>query len=194
MVSCDGRLLSRYPLVQKQTRVGRRSVNDIVLDRWSVSGAHAVLVRDGQGVEIQDLGSRNGTYVDGVRVTRCALTQASVVRIADFTLTIAMQRAAMAYEPTLVVRSASASPRKASFQPLDEQGEAIPVDQVVTTIGRPGTGQVTCVRRADDFALIAADGQGLATLNGVALSEVPVRLHEGDLLQLGGERFRFQLG
>lgn len=41
---------------------------DLVLDRPSVSGRHCHLSRGPQGLLATDLGSSNGTFVDGVRL------------------------------------------------------------------------------------------------------------------------------
>ena len=54
----------------RETTVGRATGNDVVLDAADVSRAHAVLRRDGKNLELEDLGSRNGTWVNGVRVKR----------------------------------------------------------------------------------------------------------------------------
>lgn len=52
------------------TAVGRDLSNTIVLSDAAISGEHCLLsLRDGQWW-IEDLGSRNGTYLNGVRVTR----------------------------------------------------------------------------------------------------------------------------
>jgi pSer/pThr/pTyr-binding forkhead associated (FHA) protein len=46
--------------------IGRDSDNDIVLESISVSRCHAVLVRKSAGLLLVDLGSANGTLVNGV--------------------------------------------------------------------------------------------------------------------------------
>ena len=48
--------------------VGRGSVCHLRLDDPKVSSVHAELIWDGDGWKIRDLGSRNGTFVQGVRV------------------------------------------------------------------------------------------------------------------------------
>lgn len=48
--------------------IGRDSTNGLVLDGERVSAHHAVIERRGQGWFLKDLGSRNGTSVDGRRV------------------------------------------------------------------------------------------------------------------------------
>src|SRR5262245_36609879 len=49
-------------------RIGRDPDNDVVIDAPMVSRRHARLVVDGAGARIEDLGSSNGTYVNGERV------------------------------------------------------------------------------------------------------------------------------
>lgn len=196
MILRKGQPVSKYPLIKTQTSIGRRIGNDIVLNGWSVSGSHAVLIQDGAQVMVQDLGSRNGTFVDGVRIERAHLQDLGVVRIADFTLTLEARRAAMAYEPTLVVRSASPA-RLARLERLDgaDAGEFIALSQTLTTLGQPEVCEVTCIRRADDFAVKFASGTSPARLNGAVLGETPVRLYDRDILELGcGNRLQFQIG
>ncbi len=48
--------------------VGRSPPCQLLLDRPQVSGVHAELVWDGSRWVVQDLGSRNGTFVDGRRL------------------------------------------------------------------------------------------------------------------------------
>jgi hypothetical protein len=56
-------------LTGPETTVGRASGNDLVISAADVSREHARLRRDGSTLEIRDLGSRNGTWVNGVRIS-----------------------------------------------------------------------------------------------------------------------------
>ena len=53
------------PLSIGMTMIGRATLNDIVLEEPGVSRQHAGLRGDSEGFWIADLGSRNGTYVNG---------------------------------------------------------------------------------------------------------------------------------
>ena len=53
----------------KSMEAGRDPGCDIPLDFPMVSWRHARLTRTPEGIQVEDLGSRNGTYLDGVRVT-----------------------------------------------------------------------------------------------------------------------------
>ena len=56
------------PLVQDQTIIGRDSATDIVVNDPKVSRQHAVIRMDENGFWITDLGSRNGTFLNGTRI------------------------------------------------------------------------------------------------------------------------------
>ena len=47
------------------TVIGRAPLNDIVLDDSGVSRQHAAIRGDAEGYWVADLGSRNGTYLNG---------------------------------------------------------------------------------------------------------------------------------
>jgi pSer/pThr/pTyr-binding forkhead associated (FHA) protein len=62
--------------------IGRDDANDVVLDDPKVSRAHAVLEHYPAGWSIADLGSRNGTYVNGGRILGThALARGDEVRL-----------------------------------------------------------------------------------------------------------------
>jgi hypothetical protein len=62
-------------------RLGRANSNEIILDDEYVSGVHLELRRDPDGWELFDLGSTNGTFIDGRRVSRARLGHLTRVRL-----------------------------------------------------------------------------------------------------------------
>lgn len=67
--------------------IGRTSEADIVLDNPSVSRIHAVVELDNGGNYITDIGSTNGTWVNGVRIgSRALLAANDQVMIGKFEL------------------------------------------------------------------------------------------------------------
>lgn len=59
-----------YPLEETTLSIGRGLDNDIILQEGEVSRHHLILNRDEYGYSIEDLGSFNGTYLNGMRVER----------------------------------------------------------------------------------------------------------------------------
>ncbi len=74
----------RFPLHQLQTTIGRNAGNDLVIVDPEVSRRHAhILRREGQ-FTVEDLGSTNGTFVNGARVsTETALRDGDTIDLAD---------------------------------------------------------------------------------------------------------------
>ena len=73
-------------------RIGRALDNDVVLGDLLVSRHHAELRRSGEQWELVDLGSANGTYVNGVRIARAALGPTDLVVIGHQRLHMAGDR------------------------------------------------------------------------------------------------------
>jgi pSer/pThr/pTyr-binding forkhead associated (FHA) protein len=84
------------PLEGGRVAVGRHEGNDIVLEGDErASRLHAVLDRVGGGWCLTDLGSSNGTYVNGVRITAGrALRHGDEVTIGATRLVYRVRRAA----------------------------------------------------------------------------------------------------
>jgi len=68
LLGADGRE-TVYPLLRLPLTIGRRPTADIVLADSKVSRDHARIERTTSGVAIVDLGSLNGTFVNGERVS-----------------------------------------------------------------------------------------------------------------------------
>jgi ABC-type multidrug transport system ATPase subunit len=84
--SVDRRPTARMPLPAKAMRIGRIPDNDVVLSDLNVSRHHAELRKSPTGsYEIVDLGSHNGTFVNGQRVTKQVLTEHDLVSIGSST-------------------------------------------------------------------------------------------------------------
>ena len=90
-LSLKGRLLSEVPFAGAQLRIGRMRENDVVVNNLAVSRFHAVLKREGEGYLLEDLGSENGTLLNGERVTGAvAMKPDDVVQLGKYELRISV--------------------------------------------------------------------------------------------------------
>ena len=80
--------------------VGRAEDSDVRLQAPGVSSRHFRLRRIGDDVVLEDLGSRNGTYVDNLRIVGSqVLSRASEIRIAGFRIRLVDGSAGAAAKP-----------------------------------------------------------------------------------------------
>jgi hypothetical protein len=84
---------ARFLLDADLTTVGRHPEADIFLDDVTVSRRHAEFLRSGRSFEVKDLGSLNGTYLDGNRIDGTAqLLDGAEVQVGKFRLTFYASR------------------------------------------------------------------------------------------------------
>jgi pSer/pThr/pTyr-binding forkhead associated (FHA) protein len=77
---------SRYALDGSVITAGRDTRSDIFLDDVTVSRRHAEVRRVGNGFEVADAGSLNGTYVNQARVEHERLNNGDEVQVGKFKL------------------------------------------------------------------------------------------------------------
>ena len=86
----DGALTFRLPLGIVKT-IGRASGADFIVDVPLVSRLHCQVTAGEDTVDVQDLSSTNGTFVNDARIERGRLTSGDRLRIGRVELTVARQ-------------------------------------------------------------------------------------------------------
>lgn len=86
ILSMDGLVLKEVQLTKERTTIGRRPHNDIVIDNLAVSGEHAVIVTILNDSFLEDLGSTNGTMVNGQPIKKHFLQNNDVVELGKYKL------------------------------------------------------------------------------------------------------------
>jgi len=82
----DGTRAQQTHALDRPLIVGRARSCEIVVGEKVVSREHARLTPVGNSIEVKDLGSRNGTFVDGQRITSALAGAGSVIGIGDTVL------------------------------------------------------------------------------------------------------------
>jgi pSer/pThr/pTyr-binding forkhead associated (FHA) protein len=224
IMSIDGVVIKEVQLTKDRTTLGRRPYNDIVIDNLAVSGEHAVLEMKGGEVELEDLNSTNGTYLNGKAVKRQALQHNDSIEIGKYKIKYFTENAASGFDKTQLIRPGVAAlaaaapspapalapaPAPSAVQPPPAAaehkgvikvlngaaaGREVPLVKVVTTIGKPGVAVAAITRRPQGYVVSHVDGSARATLNGSPVGSEVVPLKSGDLIELAGIQMQFTLG
>ena len=113
ILSMDGLVLKEIPLTKERTTIGRKPHNDIQIDNLAVSGEHAVIVTILNDSFLEDLGSTNGTVVNGNPIKKHFLQNNDVVELGKYKLKFVGEAAPAAsgekadFEKTMVLRPAA---------------------------------------------------------------------------------------
>src|SRR5258708_19768462 len=86
ILSMDGLVLKEIPLTKERTTLGRKPHNDIQIDNLAVSGEHAVIVTILNDSFLEDLGSTNGTVVNGNPIKKHFLQNNDIIDLAKYNL------------------------------------------------------------------------------------------------------------
>ena len=132
ILSMDGLVLKEIALTKERTTIGRKPHNDIQIDNLAVSGEHAVIVTILQDSFLEDLGSTNGTVVNGQPIKKHFLQNNDIIELGKYKLkyvneAVAGQAKAADFEKTMVLRPGSMKAPTAAPAASAPAGAAAPV-------------------------------------------------------------------
>ena len=216
IVSIDGVIIKEVQLTKERTTLGRRPYNDVVIDNLAVSGEHAAFQITGHDVVLEDLGSTNGTYVNGKAIKQQPLQHGDQIEVGkykiEFVGDIANSAVAAVAPPVKANEEPASAPaahpvfaatsthdlggdpaRAASVKVLSgaAAGREVPLTKVVTTIGKPGVAVAAITKRPHGFVVHHVEGAGNPSLNGNPIGADPVPLQDGDVIALAGTQMQF---
>ena len=116
ILSMDGLTLKEIPLSKERMMIGRKPHNDIQIDNLAISGEHAVVVTILNDCFLEDLGSTNGTMVNGQAVKKHFLQNNDVIELGKYRLKFVGEAASAPvaanadFEKTMVLRPGAARP------------------------------------------------------------------------------------
>lgn len=118
--------------------LGRQQGSDLLLPEELVSRRHARLAYEGDELVLEDLGSTNGTYLNGVRVTRARVSEGDRILVGQSILKVVPRDAAPApsaeeVRAGLERASVTAEPRRAAA--MQGRIEEVPLPDLLQLFG-----------------------------------------------------------
>ncbi|MDN3024309.1 FHA domain-containing protein [Streptomyces sp. S.PB5] len=158
------------PLPTRTVRIGRAADNDLVIDDLVVSRRHAELRAHPDGTyEIVDLGSHNGTYLNGGPVTRAPLGPGDVVGIGHSAFCLVgdeLQEYVDTGEVSLDVQDLTVAVDRGRKTLLDHVSFPVGEKCLLAVVGPSGAGKSTLLgaltgQRPADHGTVLYDGRDL---------------------------------
>lgn len=182
IVSHDGMVEQEVELTKPRMTIGRHPSSDIVIAHRAVSAQHAALTVSASDIQVEDLGSTNGTFVNGQRIARQTLADRDVIKVALHTI-------------SYVVGSAPAAAPEASIEVLNgpNQGKKLALVKPLTTLGSPGVLVIVIGRQDERYFIRHVDGTSVPLINGIEIEGDQQFLNDGDSIDLAGTRMQFSV-
>lgn len=127
VLSLNGAVQGEFELDQERFTIGRKPENEIQIDNLAVSGKHSMIITILDDSFLEDLGSTNGTYVNGKLVKKHALKDGDVIAIGKHELKYLNENATDdedEFEKTMIIKPGSASAAVAAAQAAEDAGAA----------------------------------------------------------------------
>ncbi len=216
-LSLDGVVLREVALSKERTTIGRRSHNDVVIDNLAVSGEHAVIFTSGADTYLEDLGSTNGTTINGQPIKKHRLQNGDVIEVGKYRLRYLAEGAApdgeVDIDTSQPLRREFYGPGPATIQVrlpggggVDEPppasavikimsganaGRELALVKALTTVGRPGHQVAVITRRPTGYFIAHVEGEVFPSVNGVSLGSAAHPLNDKDVIELAGVKMEF---
>jgi hypothetical protein len=208
----DGAVLQKIPLLKGRTTVGRRTYNDVVVDDPGISAEHAVFVTNQGDPYFEDLKSTNGSQINGHPIQKHILQDRDVITLGRYAIEYrADANGVKTLSPATEISIAenlgdlhqSTTPvyddpnfdgiNRARVQILNghKAGQMITITETLTTIGRPDIHMAAMTRNEKGHCLTHIYGGITPVINGKAIEADMQVLKNGDLIDLAGTKLLF---
>lgn len=189
VVIFNGQVQKEVAINKARINVGRRPSNDLVLDHLAVSGRHAAIDTTSEGTFILDLGSTNGTSVNGQPIKKHHLQDGDVIELGKYQLRFVVEKDTYQVSPDEVLRVGKIKVLNGA-----NAGKEMVLSKQLTSLGSPGILVVSIARDGNRFKISFVEGKIFPKINDESMDSRPRVLEHGDVIELSGTKMEFQLG
>jgi len=215
ILTLDGAVIREYPIEKESLSIGRKHGNDIQLNDLTVSGRHALIISMGEHIYVDDLGSTNGTLMNGARISKTLLNHGDVIQMGNYQFTF-YDDTETEYEPTMFIQAEIEETQiintNTNQNATEIKGERLGGVKIINgplakktlelrkpfnTIGFNGIKMAVISRATDHYTISTLKSSKLRRendapmLNGKMISTESIRLKEKDIIELAGTKMEF---
>ena len=211
LLCVEGVVLREFPLERALLTIGRKAQSDIQIDDITISSKHALIkveknayMDNIQDVYVEDLGSTNGTLVNGQRIKKHMLRHGDVILLGRHEFKF-LDEDAPDFDKTMMVNVDADNIKTRSLLPAavkiitgPKAGHTLDIVKSYTTLGNAGN-TVIISKRANGYFVAQVRPKGATivdltpTLNGRPLSGQSTPLNDLDMIEIGGMKLEFFL-
>lgn len=222
IVSQNGGIIDNRFLSGDSFTIGSRGDSDLCLAVPGVSRSHACITSVGNDDILDDLGSTNGTWVNGQRISRRILQNDDVIEISDIQIRYRNHKAidGPGFDRTMIIQASAlvgdgpAEPvgayalatakkehrfrggaRMGLVRVFNGQGPSreVALTRVLHTFGIPGKQVAVINARPHGYFITHVEGKKRARVNGKPIGLEPRPLSPNDEIEVGDEKLLFLL-
>lgn len=208
LIKLGDAIQNKYIFDKDMVTIGRAKDNDIILENLSVSRNHVRIKHENEEYFIVDLNSANGTYVNGIKITKTALSDNDVVAVGKYRLIFVNKGLddqqkifdLSAEEKTMVIQG-TAPNAKLTVLKGKELSKKFSLEKDEVTLGKGkdcaivindmfiGKHHATIKKKGNRYYLYDTGSWRGTQVNGETISEIP--LMDGDLIKIGSWELEF---
>jgi hypothetical protein len=214
IMTLDGAVIREYTIDKDSLSIGRKHGNDIQLNDLTVSGRHSLLTMMGEHAYIDDLGSTNGTLLNGARVAKSVLKHGDVIQVGNYQFTF-FDNEETEYEPTMflraeiedtqIIQTNPPAPSDAKGEPLAAvkivsgplKGKVLELRKPFNTLGFNGIKMAMIARNPNGYTISSIKSNKLRrandspTVNEKEITAEAMILKNHDIIELAGTQMEF---
>jgi len=197
ILSLNDKAIAEFELDKEIITIGRRPDNDVQIDNLAASGHHAKITTILNDAFVEDLGSTNGTYVNGKIINKRALTDGDKVTIGKHVISYEHLEIPGGVKPVKKKsKSAVAIADAPHLQVLSGTGigKQIALTKRLTTVGKPGSQVGAITHRSSGYFFLnidASDNVSPPMVNGEPIGAKAKALQNHDIIEVAGIRMEF---
>lgn len=220
VVSQNGMVEGHYFLDKPRFTLGRMPNSDIYLNHPGVSNVHALIITMSNDHILEDMGSTNGTLINGEKIDKHILQNNDVIELGCYQLKYINQRATsdMDFDKTMITTVALTEHDQLSAQPMlttavssaravktsfplggvkhlkgELAGQKNLISAPLKTFGRAGIQLLMISRRPLGYYVTHVEGRRTPRVNGKSIGTQAVLLNPHDRVEVQDMELEFYL-
>jgi pSer/pThr/pTyr-binding forkhead associated (FHA) protein len=147
-----------FSIIRDVTVIGRREDCDLRIPLGEISRKHCRLVKDGDALKAEDLGSSNGTYQNGTRIQTCELSPGDTLQVGSVAFVVQIN--GVPTEDDMQPVTAGSRATHAPESDRASQPDATLANSSRNGKGSNGAGNGAASGEFDPMTILGAEGSG----------------------------------